>query len=117
MRIQRLTVSIDAPRSPVIEVRRSAQLRPVPEQNVASSSARRVPPLAGPRSVVRRTTQPKVSSSSGVVDIVGGDVLEVAGGGVESEPSSGVDVSEPDRPGPHDHAADRRALRQFRGGK
>ena len=53
----------------------------------------------------------------GVGGVVGRDVLEVARRGVEPEAPSLVDVAEPDRPVPQDHATGRRPCRQLGGGK
>ncbi len=116
-RIQRLTASIDAPRSPVIDVRRSAQLRPVPAQNVDNSSCSSSP--AGPADLDHRAAHHPAERivEFGVGGVVGGDVLQVPGDRVEAEPGPGVDIAEADRARPGDDAPDRRTLDEHAGGE
>ena len=117
IRIHRLTASIEAPRSPVIEVRRSAAA-------AAGAGAERgqlqllVEGCCSPDLDQGAANDPAEGIvESGVGGVVGRDVLEVARRGVEPEASSLVDVAEPDRPVPHDHATGRRPRRQLCGGK
>ena len=91
----RLTASIEAPAAPVIEVRRSAHERPVPEQNVVSSSA-----LAEHRRLSHldhRAAGDPAGVETGVGGVVGRHVLQVAGDGVQPQPAGRVDVAEAHR--------------------
>jgi hypothetical protein len=45
------------------------------------------------------------SGHIGVIDVIGGHVLEVAGHGIETEPAGGVDVTEPHSAGTGERAA------------
>ena len=81
------TVSTSAPCSPVMIVRRSAQRGPMPLQNVVSSTGSWYQGGRTMSTSVERTTQTPVAiGEAGVVGVIGGDVLQVAGDGGEPQP-------------------------------
>ena len=86
------------PSAPVIDVRRSAQRLPVPEPQVVSSSGLVEP---GPGVDGERGAADDPAHGVGAHDLAGvvvGDVLQVAGGGIEPEASRRAHVAEPHAP-------------------